>query len=247
MTKKRIVVGISGASGIPLAVRVLGELNRAENVETHLVYTRGAELTAEYEGRSPVQLSDSMENWQWDSSKPKCTDRQSSVIHTSGSTGILQENSSETGCMDGRDRVPSQSSDSMAAVRALADVVYENDDLGASIASGTFETDGMIIVPCSMKTVAGIACGYTDNLLLRAADVMLKEQRKLVLAVRETPFSPIHLENMLKLSRIPGVSILPLMLTYYNNPATIEDMERHIVGKLLQRFGIEAEGFRRWK
>jgi len=135
----------------------------------------------------------------------------------------------------------------MAAVRALADVVYENDDLGASIASGTFETDGMIIVPCSMKTVAGIACGYTDNLLLRAADVMLKEQRKLVLAVRETPFSPIHLENMLKLSRIPGVSILPLMLTYYNHPATIEDMERHIVGKLLQRFGIEAEGFRRWK
>ncbi len=221
MTKKRIVVGISGASGIPLAVRVLEELSRAENIETHLVYTRGAELTAEYEYCVPKRPSDSMESRQGDLPGQKCRSGQSSTA------------AQPAGIMD--------------KMRALADVVYENGDLGASIASGTFETEGMIIVPCSMKTVAGIACGYTDNLLLRAADVMLKEQKKLVLAVRETPLSPIHLENMLKLSRIPGVSILPLMLTYYNHPVTIEDMERHIVGKLLQRFGIEAEGFCRWK
>lgn len=221
MTKKRIVVGISGASGIPLAVRVLEELSRAENIETHLVYTRGAELTAEYEYCVPKRPSDSMESRQGDLSGRRCRSGQSSTA--AQPAGIIDK------------------------MRALADVVYENGDLGASIASGTFETEGMIIVPCSMKTVAGIACGYTDNLLLRAADVMLKEQKKLVLAVRETPLSPIHLENMLKLSRIPGVSILPLMLTYYNHPVTIEDMERHIVGKLLQRFGIEAEGFCRWK
>ena len=118
--------------------------------------------------------------------------------------------------------------------------------MAASVSSGTFRTEGMIIVPCSMKTVAGIACGYSDNLILRAADVTLKERRKLVLLAREAPLSGIHLRNMLTLSQM-GASILPPMLTYYNNPQTVEDMTRHIVGKALSAFDLELPGFQRWK
>jgi polyprenyl P-hydroxybenzoate/phenylacrylic acid decarboxylase-like protein len=104
----------------------------------------------------------------------------------------------------------------------------------------------MVIIPCSMKTLAGIACGYSDNLLLRAADVTLKERRKLVLVTRETPLSQIHLRNMLSLTQT-GAVILPPMLTYYNNPQTIEDMTRHIVGKVMAEFGLEHPKFHRWK
>ena len=104
----------------------------------------------------------------------------------------------------------------------------------------------MIIMPCSMKTLAGIACGYSDNLELRAADVTLKEGRKLVLAVRETPFSRIHLRNMLTLSEM-GAVILPPMLTFYSGPQTVDDMVRHVVGKALDQFGADCPGFRRWK
>lgn len=129
---------------------------------------------------------------------------------------------------------------------ALADVVHDNGSIGDSIASGTFRTAGMVIVPCSMKTIAGIASGYSDNLLLRAADVCIKEKRPLVLAAREAPLSPIHLRNMESIAMVPNVHVVPPVLTYYNKPQTIEDMEHHIVAKLLAPLGIEAPGFRRW-
>ncbi len=184
---KKIVVGISGASGIRLAVRLLEELKRQPETETYLVYTHGAELTAKAEsGYAPEDLKN------------------------------------------------------------LSDVWYDNSDLGAGIASGTFQTDGMIVVPCSMKTLSGIANGFSENLLLRAADVTIKEQRQLVLAVRECPLSAIHLENMLKLSRLPGVFLMPPVVSYYQGPLTLEDMENQIIGRMLQPFGIEAAGFRRW-
>lgn len=183
----RLVIGISGASGFPLAVRLLEELKKKPEIETHLVYTHGAVLTAKAE------------------------------------SGYEAED-----------------------IKRLATVCYDNENIGAAIASGTFQTAGMIILPCSMKTVSGIANGYSDNLLLRATDVTIKEQRKLVLAVRENPLSSVHLENMLKLSRIPGVFLMPPMLSYYHAHETLEDMERQIVGRLMQPFGIETEGFQRW-
>lgn len=183
---KRLVVGISGGSGIPLAIELLRQLRAVDDIETHLVYTRGGKITAAQE-----------------------TDM------------------------------------TMEEIESLADVVYDNENIGAHIASGTYQTEGMVVVPCSMKTVAGICSGYTDNLLLRAADVTLKERRKLILVARESPFNTIHLRNMYELSRM-GVEILPPMLTYYNHPETIEDCTRHIVGKILERFGIEGKGFKRW-
>ena len=119
-------------------------------------------------------------------------------------------------------------------------------NIGAAIASGTFETEGMAVVPCSMKTLAGICHGYAENLLLRAADVTLKERRKLVLVARETPFGLVHLRNMTALAEM-GVTILPPMLTYYQHPQSIEDMTTHIVGKIMREFRLEAPGFRRWE
>ena len=133
----------------------------------------------------------------------------------------------------------------LAEVAALATEVYNNKNIGASIASGTFKTEGMVIVPCSMKTVAGIASGYSENLLLRAADVMIKERRNLILVARESPLSPIHLRNMLYLSE-HGVTILPPMLTFYNRPDTIDDMVQHLLGKILNIVGIEHKQFKRW-
>lgn len=128
---------------------------------------------------------------------------------------------------------------------SLADVVYDNQNIGAAIASGTFPTAGMIVVPCSMKTAAGIICGYSDSLLLRAADVTIKEGRKLVLVPRETPLSPIHLRNLYELSRI-GVAIVPPMITYYSGAEKISDCTVHIAGKILDQFHIKCEGFQRW-
>ena len=105
----------------------------------------------------------------------------------------------------------------------------------------------MLIVPCSMKSVAGICSGYADNLILRAADVTIKEQSALVLAARETPLSSIHLRNLYQISRIPGVRIIPPMLTFYQEPKWMEDMINHIATKLTEPFGIEAKEYRRWK
>jgi polyprenyl P-hydroxybenzoate/phenylacrylic acid decarboxylase-like protein len=183
---KRMIVGISGASGARLGVELLKAMRRYADWETHLVVSDGARRTLKL----------------------------------------------ETDC-------------TIADVEALATKYYPLGDLGASIASGTFRTEGMIVVPCSMKTVAGIAHGYSQNLLLRAADVAIKERRKLVLVARETPLSQVHLDNMLTLSRM-GVIVLPPMLTFYHRPETIEDMIVHMVGKILDIFGLEVEGFRRW-
>ena len=183
---KRIIVGLSGASGMPIAVRLLKVLKAADDVEVHLVITKSAGETIEYE------------------------------------TGL-----------------------SVDQVKALADVNYELDDVGAAISSGSFKTEGMIICPAAMKTVAGIASGFSDNLLLRAADVVLKERRKLVVVARETPLSSIHLRNLLTLSEA-GAVILPPMQTYYNKPESVEDMINHTVGRILDRFDIETPDYRRW-
>ena len=186
MRETRVILGISGASGVPIAVDILKCLTWVDNVETHLVITEGAVKTISQESSMPL--------------REMCQ---------------------------------------------LADVVYDNKDTGAAIASGTFKTAGMMIVPCSMKTLAGIACGYSETLLLRAADVCLKEQRRVVLAARESPLSPVHLKNMLALAQM-GAVILPPVLTYYNHPASVADMTRHIAGKILDLFGIELPGFCRW-
>lgn len=130
-------------------------------------------------------------------------------------------------------------------LKSLASYVYDNENLGANTSSGSFVTDGMIILPCSMKTLSSIANGYDDNLISRTAGVMIKEGRKLVLSTRETPLSPIHLENMLKLSRI-GVKIVPPMPAFYNNPKTLDDIINHHIMKLLDQFNIKFNKAKRW-
>jgi len=130
-------------------------------------------------------------------------------------------------------------------VAALADVVHNPADQAATISSGSFRTDGMIVIPCSMKTLAGIRGGYAEGLVGRAADVVLKEGRKLVLVPRETPLSTIHLENMLALSRL-GVAMVPPMPAYYNHPQTADDITQHIVTRVLDQFGLEHKKARRW-
>ena len=130
-------------------------------------------------------------------------------------------------------------------VEALATISYATADMGAAISSGSFHTDGMVIVPCSAKTLGAIAHGFGDNLIHRAADVVLKERRKLVLAVREAPLSDIHLENMLKLSRM-GAVMLPPMPAFYNHPQTIDDVVDHTVARILDQFGIEVSSAMRW-
>ena len=127
----------------------------------------------------------------------------------------------------------------------LASHVYDVNDLTAPIVSGSFKTDGMIVIPCSMKTLAGIAHGYSENLILRAADVMLKEKRKLVLVPRETPLSVVHLRNMLDLAS-QGVFVLPAMPAYYHKPQEIGDLIDFVVGKALNLLEIEHELFKRW-
>lgn len=126
------------------------------------------------------------------------------------------------------------------------DVLYDIDDIGAAIASGSFLVDAMIVVPCSMKTLGSIAHAISDNLLTRAADVMLKESRSLVLVPRETPIHAIHLENMLKLSRL-GVKILPACPGFYHHPRTLEDMIDMLVGKICDSLHVEHELFQRWQ
>lgn len=185
--KRRIIVGVSGASGVVLALDLLSALKDFPEVETHLVITPSALRTLELE------------------------------------TDITPEK-----------------------LATQADISYDVFDLGASIASGSFKVDSMIVIPCSMKTVAGIACGYSDNLLLRAADVTLKERRRLVLVVREAPLSTIHLRNMLELSQM-GAIILPCVLSFYNKPQTIADMKQQVIGRALDQLGIESEFLSRWQ
>lgn len=176
---KRILVGISGASGAPIAIRLLQRLKESYDVETHLILSDSACLTIEQETEYSVQQ-----------------------------------------------------------VKALADIVYDIREIGARPASGSFQIDEMIIVPCSMKTAAGIAGGYSDNLLLRAADVMLKEGRPLFLVARESPLSPIHLRNLQELGMI-GVRIIPPMISYYQGYKTIEEWTNNFVERLLEKLGIQ--------
>ncbi|MCJ0874028.1 bagremycin/ferroverdin biosynthesis UbiX family decarboxylase BagM/FevK [Streptomyces sp. AP-93] len=182
----RLIVGMTGATGAVLGVRLLTELRRNPQVETHLVLSRWARATVELE------------------------------------TGL-----------------------SGHEVAALADVTYSPDDQGAAISSGSFPVDGMVVIPCSMKTLAGIRAGYAEGLIARAADVTLKERRRLVMVPRETPLNEIHLENMLALARM-GASIVPPMPAFYNRPGTVDDIVDHIVARVLDQFGIEVPGARRW-
>lgn len=130
-------------------------------------------------------------------------------------------------------------------VRALATVNYSLVNMGAAISSGSFLTEGMAVVPCSMRTLSSIANGYGEHLIHRAADVVLKEKRRLVLVARETPLSEVHLENMLKLARM-GVTILPPMPGFYNHPQSIGDIVDHIVARVLDQFGMAAPFAKRW-
>ena len=198
MRIKRIVVGISGASGSPLALRFLRALHGIDGVEVHLVVTDSALLTASYELLDELQ---------------KSVERQDSRTNP---------------------------------FAAYADKTHDQASLDATISSGSFPIDAMVVVPCSMKTVAGIASGYTDNLLLRVADVTIKEKRPLILVARESPLSPIHLKNLSYLSTLPTVSIVPPMLAYYSGQTTVADMEDHVIGKIFSLLGLDYAPFCRW-
>jgi 4-hydroxy-3-polyprenylbenzoate decarboxylase len=183
--EKRLVVGITGASGAIYGVRLLERL-RELPVETHLIATRWARITIEHE------------------------------------TGL-----------------------SFAEVKALADVVHAESDQAAPVSSGSFRTDGMIIAPCSTKTLAAIASGFAHNLVCRAADVVLKERRRLVLAVRETPLHSIHLRNMQTLADM-GVTIFPPTPAFYNRPQTVDDIVDQTVVRILDQLGFELPSPTRW-
>jgi 4-hydroxy-3-polyprenylbenzoate decarboxylase len=183
---KRLIIGISGASGTIYGVRLLQVLRKAE-IETHLVMSKSAEMTMAYETDF----------------KPK-------------------------------------------DVRALADVHYPVSDIGAAISSGSFPTLGMIVAPCSIRTMSEIATGVTSSLLSRAADVVLKEKRRLVLAVRETPLHGGHLRTMTTLADI-GAVIAPIVPAFYNRPQSVDDIVNHTCGRLLDLFGIDTGTVKRWK
>jgi polyprenyl P-hydroxybenzoate/phenylacrylic acid decarboxylase-like protein len=144
-----------------------------------------------------------------------------------------------------RATIAHETSATLAQVEALATVVYHHENQAAPISSGSFKTDGMIVAPCSMKTLAAIRMGFGDTLISRAADVALKERRKLVLLARESPFSEIHLENMLALARM-GVVIFPPIPAFYNKPVTVDDLVNHVVGRVLDQFGLDMPGVKRW-
>lgn len=182
----RIIVGVTGATGVGMSYRLLQALKQVEGCEIHLIVSKGAALT-----------------WKLECTQP------------------------------------------MEKLYDLADVIYEEEDLAADISSGSFVTDGMIILPCSMKTLAGIVSGYAENLILRSADVCLKENRKVVLVPREMPLGRIHLRNM-KEAADYGCVIVPPVLTFYNGASSIEEQIDHIIGKILLQFGITYSLFQPW-
>jgi 4-hydroxy-3-polyprenylbenzoate decarboxylase len=183
--KRRLIVGLTGATGAILGIRLL-EVLKSCDVESHLIITKWAQRTIEHETRYSIN-----------------------------------------------------------DVRALASVTHHLADMGASVSSGSFLTDGMVVIPCSMRTLGSIAHGYGEHLVHRAADVILKERRKLVLVARETPLSTIHLENMLKLASM-GVTILPPMPAFYNHPQSVGDIVDHIVARVLDQFELAAPFAKRW-
>lgn len=134
---------------------------------------------------------------------------------------------------------------SVEQVKDIAGYVYSSENQAAKISSGSFITDGMIIAPCSMKTLASISFGLADNLIARSADVVLKENRKLIIVPRETPLHAIHLENMLRLAKM-GVTLLPPMPAFYNQPKTIDDIVNHTISRILDQFSIDNTLTKRW-
>ncbi len=179
------------------------------------------------------------------------------IVGISGATGsiygtrllqILKEKKVETHLVfsaPAKEILLQETSYSVGEIEGLASYVHDHGDLGASISSGSFKMDGMVVVPCSVKTLSGIAHSYNDNLLTRAADVTLKERRRLVLVIRETPLHQGHIELMLQASRL-GAILLPPMPAFYTHPQTIDDLVNHTVGKILDLFGIDHELFVRW-
>jgi len=180
------------------------------------------------------------------------------IVALTGATGtifgvrllqLLQESEIETHLIMSRwagRTLLEETSHTIEDVQRMATRVYPLTDQGAAISSGSFLTEGMVIVPCSMRTLAAVAHGLGDNLIHRAADVILKERRRLVLAVREAPLSEIHLENMLKLSRM-GVVICPPVPAFYNRPQTIDDIVNHTVARLLDQLDIHLDVQSRWQ
>src|SRR6202142_2728090 len=182
---RRLIVGLTGATGAILGVRLLEALKECD-VESHLVISNWARRTIEHE-----------------------------------------------------------TSYTLKQVCALATVYHNSTNMAAEISSGSFITDGMVVIPCSMRTLACIAHGFGEQLIHRAADVVLKERRRLVLVARESPLSEIHLENMLKLARM-GVTIIPPMPAFYNHPKSVNDIVDHIVARVLDQFGISTRFAKRW-
>lgn len=186
MADKKLIIGITGASGAIYGVRLL-EVLKDTDIETHLVISKAASITIDQE--TGLKVSD---------------------------------------------------------VQKLADVCYQVSDISAAISSGSFKTMGMIVAPCSMKSLAEIATGISSNLLSRAADVVLKERRRLVIMARETPFHTVHLRHMTTLSEM-GAIIAPPLPAFYNNPGSIDDIVNHSVGRVLDLFDVEADFVKRWK
>jgi 4-hydroxy-3-polyprenylbenzoate decarboxylase len=183
---KRLIIGISGATGAIYGVRMLEVLAKLKDVETHLVLTRAAKMTIQVE--TPHSVKD---------------------------------------------------------VESMADVVHDINNIGASISSGSFRTAGMVIAPCSMKSLGGIAHSVGGDLLVRAADVILKERKKLVLVARETPLHLGHLETMAALTRM-GAVIFPPVPAYYHRPKTLDDIINQTVSRILDQFDIDVNLFERW-
>lgn len=184
--KRRLIIGISGASGAIYGIRLLQILREIPGIETHLVVSRSARMTIAQE-----------------------TDLSISEVH------------------------------------ALADVYYAGDDLGAAISSGSFRTMGMIVAPCSIRSLAEIANGVSSTLLTRAADVILKERRRLVLMLRETPFHAGHIRNMLTVTEAGGI-IAPPVPAFYNRPQSIDQLVEHTIGRVLDLYDIEVGLVKRW-
>jgi len=186
MPAGRIILGISGSSGVIYGIRLLEALRKYSSSEIHLVLSPAAE-----------------------------------------------------------DNIRIETAYKVEDVKALGHVVYRHTNLAASISSGSFRTDGMVVVPCSMKSLSEIAYSNSNNLLARAADVCLKERRKLVLVPRETPLHKGHLEMMLRVTDLGGIVLLPVP-SFYHAPQTIDDVINQTIGKILDQFDIEHDLFRRW-